>query len=321
MSPLTIWTGIKALATLKGLKDSYDRFKAWQKEKDSKTPPTNTAMVIIAAMLLTGASCPTTKDLRDLSEFCAQFPSEPICEYAPKLPTPTATVQPTAATPTPDPLPNPSPSSSPAPTSTTSPTSAPGPAWVTRVKRVNGFGNCSPREAGKGRTEATCRGDRTYHYEMPSEQIVPKYAGMSCEPQTANRWFRTEGFVMHDGYTCGKFDQVKVGGVERCLCRDDAQSPCGGAPVCESGRYDRCERLRVGCNDMEWDDPRGSILSVTGDGVECRDIDGFALACNGTVGATYMLCARLYPDARTADDREIEHSGNNSANFCKAGIW
>jgi hypothetical protein len=231
-------------------------------------------------------------------------------------------------TPGPHPTPTPAPSSSPTPSPTAT---APGyKPFITRVKRVSGFGDCSPRQPGKGRTASnkTCRGDRTYHYEMPSEQHVPKYAGMRCEQRPGgNRWYRVEGFRTHYGYTCSRFDETRDprDAHPHCLCRDDQGSPCGGAPVCERGRFATCDRLRVGCNDLEWDaalPSAGSELTVhpTGGAVTCDNGNGFHFTCRGVPGATYELRARLYEGARTSDGRVILSTGDR-AEFRKAGIW
>ncbi len=241
-------------------------------------------------------------------------------------PTPT---QPPRPTPTASPAPHPQPSAA-------TPTPVPW-GFVTRVRIVQGFSGCNPRTPNEAaRTERVCHGDRTYQYFMPSEGSgpgqVPKYAGMSCEQRPGtNRWYRVEGFQFNnsDGtpyYTCGRFDETKPpkGGNPYCFCRDDAQSPCGGAPVCEKGRFARCERLRIGCNGQEWDAAfpgPGSELEVDpkNGAVTCDNGDGFRFTCRGVPGAKYKLTARLYKDARTGDGREIQ--SQNQGEFSREGTW
>lgn len=245
---------------------------------------------------------------------CVRVAGKKVC-VAPEpttTPAPSPRPTPSATTPT-DPSATPT-ATTPGPTATSTPVPTPTTGvWVTKLIRVNGFngapGGCNASR-GPGRTH--CHGDRTFHFLMPGFDLVPQYAGMGCEFGPDGLAHHPAGWKWGDA-VCGQFD-----GRPACVCRDDAQSPCGGSPSCDSDHMS-CERVRVGCNGRSWDDPRGSILKATGQ-IQCTEApDHYGFDCDGTPNTSYMLCARPYADAHTEDGTPILVQGTGE--FCMAGTF
>ncbi len=198
-----------------------------------------------------------------------------------------------------------------APVSSPTPTPTSAPRWVTTIRLVNGFGNCSPHPCnpldtttiirdGKtcvqlgyaGRTR--CDGDRTYLYTMPDFDLVPK--GEGCW----ELWGHNPDASLYN----------------RCMNNDSPGTPCNGAAACDRDHLD-CPRTAYGCNGRELGDPRGSILNVTG-GVTCIEHDNhYGMTCRGEPGAHYMICARPFPDAHDEQGNPLPIKGTGEN--CKSG--
>jgi hypothetical protein len=216
---------------------------------------------------------------------CVTVGGQRVCAVAPtNAPLPTTTAPP----PTPSPTEAPTATAAPTPTMTPTPS-----AWVTRLTLVNGFAGCNP-DGGPGR--ASCHGDRTFWFAMPGFDVLAR--DVNCTISCARRPGDTN---------C----------IASCNRNDSPGTPCGGAPACDQDHL-ACERVRIGCNGRTWDDPRGSVLKATG-GIECMDIDGYGFDCTGTPGASYMLCARPYADAHTADGVPIPVQGTGE--HCTSGVF
>lgn len=181
--------------------------------------------------------------------------------------------------------------STPVPTPTPTPTST---GWVTRLIRVNGFAGCNPY-GGPGRTR--CHGDRTFWFTMPDRDLLS--VEVNCQISAAR-------------------NPNIVGYLQKCLRFDSAGTPCGGAPACDQDHLS-CERVRIGCNGKNWDDPRGSVLKVTGQ-IQCTEADNhYGFDCVGTPNSQYLICAHPFSDAHTEDGTPILVQGTGE--FCQAGTF
>lgn len=252
-------------------------------KKSLDAPLAFIVLPLIAAALFNALGC------------CATIGSQHVCLTAPTpSPTPTLTPAPRLATATQTAEPTATqPAVTPEPTATFTP--VPAPTWVTRLIRVNGFHGCNP-DRGPGRT--ACHGDRTFWFTMPGFDVLSRED--NCRISCARR---------PNGGNC----------LASCNRNDSTGTPCGGAPACDADHLS-CERVRVGCNGHAWDDPRGSMLKATGDGFSCSDADDhYGFDCTGTPGSQYMLCARPFADAHTADGTPILVQGTGE--FCAAGVF
>jgi hypothetical protein len=264
------------------------------------------------------AACSFIQDAGTRAECQAMAcPSTPTPEPRPR-PQETATV---ASTATATPNIPPAPTEAPTVAATPVPRSTPnGPSWTTRLLWHNGFGACNPYPCdpttaacaaivdldGNGVSHrrypvrSDCAGDRTAWFVMPGFDIVAQ--GEGCYSEERMQPCRPSC----TGPACAAECQ-------KCL-HEDALSPCGHAPSCDD--HVSCYRNFIGCGcnvlgtdkctHWDADSPQpGSILRVTGAGMSCTDVDGYAFKCFGPPGTQYSICTEPYPGAKTADGRSI----------------